>query len=260
MPQEPPLPALARRGKRGSNAAAQGARNCWGVCMSLWSTLVRSLLLVVAAAGLVNAAAAQDGRAPVIVIGEQDVDPAQIAWLSENGRKALAAAIEQLQSGTIAAFVFAGSPAGDFWAYRSAAKASDPYSLSNLAHLALQSCEFFAKSPCYIASVSGKDGRDANGSLPQQPAQLIRPPAAFDASRIPFVSPADQRTLQAYGAETKARVLVLTVTAGWLWRAADNVFLAAATAFADCQKMYPNQTCVLYAVNDRVVFDPRGPY
>ncbi|MEX0852912.1 MAG: hypothetical protein WD036_06475 [Bauldia sp.] len=197
---------------------------------------------------------------PIVAMGEVDTDPAQYGWLSENTRKALGEAIAQYKSGAAVALVFAGAPGGDFWAYRSAAKGTDLFNIGDLARQALESCEYFARSPCFIVSINGKDARAADGGLPEQPSQLADQPETFDAGRVPFVPLADQRLLQAYRAETRPRVLVVTPTGGWLWRSGDNLFAATAQGFTDCQTTYPNQICLLYAVNNRVVFTAGGPY
>jgi len=205
-------------------------------------------------------AAADGAPAPVLATTDTPTDPAGFEWLSENGRTALADAIAKHRSGEIFAYVFAGGPGGDYWAYRSAASGKALFSLDDLARKALQSCEFFSRAPCFVLSVNGNDARDATGGLPLQPSMLAGQPETFDAARVPFVALSDHALLAAYPSEPKAKVLVVTVNAGWLWRTGANIFEAAATAFADCQKTYPGQACILYAVNSRVVFAPGGPY
>ena len=198
--------------------------------------------------------------APIVIMSDAPTDPARFEWLSEGGRTALPDAIAKHKSGEIFAFVFAGAAGGDYWAYRFAANDKVLFSVDDLARQALQACEFVRRAPCLVISINGTDARDAAGGLPVQPLMLAGQPAKFDAERGPFVGMSDRSLLAAYPAEPKAKVLVLTVNAGWLWRTGANIFEAAATAFADCQTTYPGQGCILYAVNDRVVFVPGGPY
>jgi hypothetical protein len=219
-----------------------------------------ALPAALALALLGGAALAAGGAAPIVVAGDTPTDPAKFEWLSENGRTALADAIAKHKAGEVVAYVFAGSPGGDFWAYRSAATDRQLFSLEDLARKALQSCEFFSRAPCFVVSVNGNDARDQSGGLPVQPSMLAGQPETYDAAQVPFVPLSDHTLLAGYTAEPRAKVLVVTPTAGWLWRTGANIFEATATAFADCQKTYPNQPCILYAVNSRVVFLPGGPY
>jgi len=223
--------------------------------------LVRSCLIAMALAVPVAPALAQrPPEAPFIVMNDVDIDPAAYQWLSQEARDALAGANGKLKSGELKAFVFAGHPGGNYWAMRGAATGSDLFNIADLARQALQACEFYAHSSCFVVSINGKEARDSEGGLLAQPAQLTDQARRFDASRVPFLSMAEQRKVASYAAETKPKVLVITATAGWLWRTGDNVFAAAAKAYADCQSTYPDLTCILYAVNDRVVFSPDGPY
>ncbi|HZP21725.1 MAG TPA: hypothetical protein VFB16_16155 [Bauldia sp.] len=198
--------------------------------------------------------------APVIVAGTAEINPAAYDWVSDAGRQALTDLAARFKAGSVAAYAFAAAPGGNFWSLRSAAKASEIYNLPDLARAALQSCEYFAHVPCFIVSISGKDARDANGGLPVQPVQLTDPPAEFDATAVPFVGSLDQNMLAGFGPERRPKALAITVNGGWAWRTGDNVPAAVAQTIADCQKAYPNQVCLLYAVNNRVVFTASGPY
>ena len=227
---------------------------------SPWNFTRISLLGVALAAGTGSALAA--GVAPpepIIAIGTTDIDPTKYDWLTDQGRKALADSVGQVKSGSLHASVFAAGPGGEYWSYRSAPKATDLFDLGDLARQALQSCQFYARFPCFIVAINGKEARDANGGIPIQPSQLIEQPAAFDAATIPFLTVTDQRLLEGYGAEPKAKVMVITPSGGWLWRTGDTVFAAMATADTDCKKNYPNDTCIVYAVNNRVVYVPGAP-
>jgi hypothetical protein len=226
------------------------------------SRLTRIIPAILALALPAGPASAVDASlpAPILVMTDTPTDPARFEWLSEGARTALADAIAKHKAGEIFAFVFAGASGGDYWAYRFAANDKALFGVDDLARQALQACEFVRRAPCLIVSINGNDARDAAGGLPAQPSLLAGQPAEFDAARVPFVAMNDRTLLAAYSAEPKAKVLVLTVNAGWLWRTGANLFEAAATAFADCQTTYPGQGCILYAVNQRVVFVPGGPY
>ena len=216
--------------------------------------------VAIVAAALTAAPASADERAPILMMTDTPTDPAKFAWLNDGARAALGDAIAQYKAGSLFAFVFAGGPGGDFWAYRSAASDTVPFSIDDLARQALQSCEFVRRAPCLIVSVNGNDARDSGGGLPVQPSLLADQPEEFDPGRVPFVGMTDQGLLAAYPAEPKAKVFVITVNAGWLWRTGNNIFEAAAKGLTDCQTTYPGQLCILYAVNSRVVFEAGGPF
>jgi hypothetical protein len=226
------------------------------------SRFTRILPAILALALPAAAASAEDASppAPVVIMTDAPTDPARFEWLSEGARTALADMVAKHKSGELFASVFAGAPGGDYWAYRFAADDKALFGVDDLARQALQACEFVRRAPCLIVSINGNDARDAAGGLPAQPSLLAGQPVEFDAERVPFVAMNDRLLLAAYPAEPKAKVLVLTINAGWLWRTGANIFEAAATALADCQTTYPGQGCILYAVNDRVVFVPGGPY
>jgi hypothetical protein len=225
------------------------------------SSIVRIGLACAVLAGIAQTASAQQRSSPpFIVIGENDIDPATYDWQSEGARNGLQGAIDALKAGTLSAFVFAAAPGGDFWTFRFAAKPTDPYSLSDLGRQALQSCEYLANGSCFIVSVNGKEARDADGSLRAQPRQLRRPPATFDSGAIPFLGRDEQLLMKGYGLETKPRAMFITSSRGAVWRTGENTAAAVATTLAECQRLYPNAACIIYAVNDRVVFNPGGPY
>lgn len=228
--------------------------------MSLLGRAVLPGLFAALVMGAASVAAADPIPSPVIAVGTADVDPTKYDWLSDEARKTLTDAIQQLKSGSIVAMVFAGAPGGNFWSYRTATKPTDSFNIADLARQALQACAYFSNTSCYIVSINGKEARDASGGLPDQPWLFSDAPALFDASLVPFVTMDDHNLLRAYSSETKPKVLVITPAGGWLWRTGDTLFSATATGLTDCQKANPNSTCLLYAVNDRVVFHLGGPY
>jgi hypothetical protein len=197
---------------------------------------------------------------PIINITDTATVPAKYGWISDDGRKALTDAMSQLKAQKLVAFVFVAAPGGNFWSYRSVEKSTDFLSVEDLARLSLQSCEYFANSPCYVVSVNGFEASDGAGGLQVQPSMLADQPAEFDATRVPFVSAGTWSTLQGYRAVTKAKALVITVNGGWWWEPGDTMAKAVTAADGDCQKADPNNFCILYAVNDRVVFTAGAPH
>ena len=193
---------------------------------------------------------------PVLLMNSTMVDPQALTWLSDDGRKALIGAIADLKAGRSYAFVFAAAPGADAWATRSTSKAGDFLSVDDLARNALQTCQFFENGPCYIVSIDGHDARDAFGGYPAQPDFLAGQSGTFSPGKIPFITAAEQVTAGAYASQTGPRAFVVTPSDYWLWRTGKTEFDAIATAYADCQKSAPNQVCVLYAVDDKVVFAP----
>jgi hypothetical protein len=179
--------------------------------------------------------------APIIVIGSSDIDPTKYDWLGDTGRKGLTDFVSTLKSGSLYAGVFAASPIGDFWSYRSAAKRTDLYNIADLARQALQSCEYFSHSPCFIISVNGKEARGETGGIPAQPAELVEPPIKYDAGLIPFLSVSSQRILQGYAAAASPKAMVITTNGNGLWRSSDTVFAAVADRRCRLQEELPER-------------------
>ncbi len=213
------------------------------------------------AVGAISGVAAQDApREPVIIVGMQDIDLAKYEWLNENVRKGIQGLIDAKKAGTIDTFVVAASPAGTNPAMRFVEKSAGPVNLPEMARGALQWCEHLTDRACVIVTVNGKEAVDATGKLPPQPRQLIRPSPTIDVNFVPFITREDQQKLRPYISNTGARAMAVTPLGGATWRGGDTVFAAVANVLADCQKNFPNQACILFAVNDRVVYAPGGPF
>jgi hypothetical protein len=207
----------------------------------------------VAVATLASPAAAQSTNArPVIVLGAADANPATIPLLNEEARKALKEAMDALKSGRVAAHVLSAAPDGKSWTSRTASK-MDFVSIDDLARQGLEGCEYFYQAPCFIVAINGRDARDAVGGFPTQPRMLAREAGLFDNERVPFVTAQDRVAFKTY-ASGAPRAFMVTTLGGWLWRSGDTILQAISTASSDCEKTYPNHTCLLYAVNDRIVF------
>ena len=140
------------------------------------------------------------------------------------------------------------------WAGRSSGN-DEVASVEDLARKSLEVCEYYNHAPCLILAVNGRDARDATGTWPIQPQMLKRDDGPFDAERVPFLAAADRGTVNEYAVSTDQRALVITDLGGWYWRTGDTIVEAIASAAGDCKKDQA-QGCILYAVNDRVVFIP----
>jgi hypothetical protein len=226
---------------------------------------VRFTALLVAGASLATAtvpALASDPPAPRPVISVSNVatDPAHYAWISDDGRKALAGAIAAHNSGASFAFVFTAAPGGNYWNYDTATQQTDFVSIEDLARRSLETCEYFANAPCYIVSVNGLDARDAAGGLQIQPYLLASQPIVFDPTRVPLTGASSWSALAGYASQTRPKAMVVTYNGGWWWDYGDDIAKAVAAAYADCQKSDSNNVCLLYAVDNRVVFTASGPH
>jgi hypothetical protein len=193
---------------------------------------------------------------PDISIGEAAFDPAKLAGLPDAAKQALSSTGDEFKKGDVLGFVFVASPDLKVWSINGVPKTAPIYSLSDAARVALEGCEYSFGAPCTIFSINGRDTQKKLGGWASQPKMLFRGPGAFDPSVVPFVPAAVRPQLIAYRQATGPRAFIVTTSGGWLWRSGATVGKAVATAEADCATTYKNATCVLYAVNDRVVFEP----
>jgi hypothetical protein len=142
------------------------------------------------------------------------------------------------------------------WSLNSIAKSTPIFSLADSARSSLETCEYTYGSPCAILTINGHDTQKPGGGWDLQPVMLFKLPSDFDAARVPFLLVSDRTLLRAYASVSGNRALVITTTGGWLYRSGDTIQKAIDTAESDCATSFKDQTCVLYAVNDRVVFEP----
>jgi hypothetical protein len=210
-------------------------------------------LFCVAASG---ATLAQSTNAPLnLVQGTTNVDPSTLP-LDKDGQASITSAISQLKSGSLLAYVMATTPDGKIWATATGTKGYFS-SVSDVARMALESCEFIADlGPCIIMSINGHSSQYSDGGWPTQPASLtVDPGAKLDPQTIPFVALQDRSQIATgYPAAANPKALVITESGGWVWNPGKTVFEAISKSYAACQKSYPNDTCILYAVNNNVVF------
>ena len=81
------------------------------------------------------------------------------------------------------------------------------------------------------------------------------PPA--DSTVLPFVAQSTRVEAAAYQKARGPRAFALTTSGLWLWRGGANVVQAIDKTMADCGAQFKPAPCLLYAVNDRVVFEAR---
>lgn len=194
---------------------------------------------------------------PIVKMSTIPSDPDRLTWVSEGGRKALASLMASAKANTIARFAFAAAPHGDFWGARSAIKSTDYSGTEDLAWRALETCENLRGAPCTLVSLNGFEAGDGNGGFAIQPSLLAHSPLDLDPTRVPFISSEYQGAFRWYLSQDKPRALALTTAGNFRIEMAENAFDAVAATMAACQKNYPADSCILYAVRNRVVYDPQ---
>ena len=86
---------------------------------------------------------------------------------------------------------------------------------------------------------------------------LFSRPSDFDATVLPFVAQSTRVEAAAYQKAQGPRAFALTTSGLWLWRGGANIVQAIDKTMADCAAEFKPAPCLLYAVNDRVVFEAR---
>jgi hypothetical protein len=219
----------------------------------VWPAIAGLLWIVLPAA---SASAQSTNAAPILTYNAAAFDASKLSVLTDAAKQALTAAAAQLQSGDLLAYVFTASPDGKMWSLNSVAKSTPIFSLADSARSSLETCEYTYKSPCTILTINGHDTQKPGGGWDLQPVMLFKRAADFDAARVPFVLASDRNLLRGYASVSGNRALIITTAGGWLYRSGDTIQMAIDTAESDCATSFTNQTCLLYAVNDRVVFEP----
>jgi hypothetical protein len=184
-------------------------------------------------------------------------DPAKVAGLPGEAKAAFAQANGKLKSGGLLGFILAASPKMKAWALTSAPKTVTNYSPADSARQALENCEFQARQPCVILSVNGLEARRNGGGWATQPDMLFSHPTLFDPTILPFAPASARAEAAAYLKAQGPRAFALTTNGLWLWRGASNILQAIDKAMADCAAQFKPAPCLLYAVNNRVVFEAR---
>jgi hypothetical protein len=216
--------------------------------------------LVCCAPALAQVQAQEPEPKPIIVIQQKPADPTEFSWLGDAGVKLLTDDIAQHKAGSLYAFVFAGAPS-QAWSGATDTKESF-VSLEELARRAVGQCEYYNRgAACFILSINGNDAHDANGVLPVQPLLLSGIPKTFDATRVPFMQNSGRQQLTAYARAARPRALIVSTHGWWQWNTGNTVLDAIAQDQESCKKHLATDTgdvCVLYAVNDQVVFAPEN--
>jgi hypothetical protein len=163
----------------------------------------------------------------------------------------------KFKSGDLLGFVFAASPGFKVWALNAAPKGDSDFNLSDLARTTLEGCEYGFGQPCAIVSINGFDTREKSGQWPRQPAMLFWRPSEFDLTVLPFVPATVRPKTSSYKTAIGPRAFALTTSGAWLWRPGATPLQAIDKTMADCAAQSKTAPCILYAVNNRVVFGAR---
>jgi hypothetical protein len=207
--------------------------------------------------GIAPALAQSTNAAPDLTVTDAPFEAAKLPGLPEAAKQAVANATQQVKSGEWLGYVLAASPDLSVWRLTGVAKTPPVFSLSDVARVTLETCEFESGGPAYILSINGRDTQRRLGGWTPQPEMLFKRPTDFDEREVPFVLASARPQMSAYRRASGNRAFVITTNGGWLSRAGDTLAKAIATAEADCATTFKGATCLLYAVNDRVVFEPR---
>ncbi|MBV8104558.1 MAG: hypothetical protein JO223_08045 [Hyphomicrobiales bacterium] len=226
--------------------------------MILWRRRAQTFAFAALALGSASLASAQSTNAlPDLTTSGAAFDPYQVAGLPDAAKAAVAQAKAKMRSGELLGFVLAASPDLKIWTLNSAPKTMADYVPSDAGRQALEICEFEAGQPCAVLSVNGFQARkSAAGSAPP-PEMLFSRPSDFDATVLPFVPLSTREQAAAYQKAQGPRAFALTTSGLWLWRGGATIVQAIDKTMADCAAHFKPAPCLLYAVNDRVVFEAR---
>ena len=219
------------------------------------SIFAASLALLI---GFAPFASAQSTNAlPDLTTSSARFDVYAIAGLPDAAKSAFGQANAKMRSGELAGFVFAASPDMKVWALNTAPKTMTGYNPSDSARQTLEICEFEVKQPCVILSVNGYRAQPAAGAQAGRPEMLFSRPSDFDATVLPFVAQPARAEAAVYQKAQGPRAFALTTNGLWLWRGGAAIVQAIDRTMADCAAPFKPAPCLLYAVNDRVVFVAR---
>jgi hypothetical protein len=183
-------------------------------------------------------------------------DPAKVAGLPDAAKAAAVEALSKMKSGDIVGFVLAASKDMKVWALTTAPKTMIDYSPADGGRQALETCEFEAGNPCSVLSVNGFQAKPPE-SWASEPEMLFGRPSDFDPTALPFVAAKGRVDAAAYEKAPTPRAFTLTTNGLWLWRGGANVVQAIERTMTDCLAQFKPAPCLLYAVNNRVVFEAR---
>ena len=213
--------------------------------------------LFLTAAVTAPARAQSTNAAPDLNKTDTPFDADKTPGLPPEAKKAVTDAQAKFKSGEILGFVFAASPGFKVWALNAAPKGDSDFNPSDLARTALEGCEYGVGQPCAIVSINGFDTREKSGQWPRQPAMLFWRPSEFDLTVLPFVPATVRPKTSSYKTAIGPRAFAVTTSGAWLWRPGATPLEAIDKTMADCAAQSKTGRCILYAVNNRVVFGAR---
>jgi hypothetical protein len=184
-------------------------------------------------------------------------DADKASGLPAEAKKAVTDAQAKFKSGDLLGFVFVASPGFKIWALNGAPKGDPDFNLSDLARRTLETCEYGLGQPCAIVSINGFDTHEKSGEWPKQPPMLFWRPSEFDLTVLPFVPATMRAKTDTYRTATGPRAFAVTTSGAWVWRPGATPLQAIDKTMADCSAQSKNAPCLLYAVNNRVVFGGR---
>jgi hypothetical protein len=226
--------------------------------MILWRKRAQTFAFVALALGPASPASAQSTNAlPDLTTSDAAFDPYRVAGLPDAAKAAVAQAKAKMRNGELLGFVFAASPNQKNWTLNSAPKTMADYVPSDAGRQALEVCEFEARQPCAILSVNGFQARQSGAGSAPRPEMLFSRPSDFDPTALPFVAQSTREQAAAYQKAQGPRAFALTTSGLWLWRGGANIVQAIDKTMADCAAEFKPAACLLYAVDDRVVFEAR---
>lgn len=198
------------------------------------------------------AQAQSTNAAPVIIENTTPVDVGKLGT-SDDSKKQLADVLAAMKAGTTGSSVFVASAN-----LTSANGLSEPpgttVSVPDMARVALEDCEFYSKAPCVILAINGHEARDADGNWPTQPRMLEYDPGApLDVWKLPFVTEYFRAAAAQIPYQTQPYALVLSLGGSWFNNGGKTIFDAITASFDACTKAFPNNVCVLYSINNKVV-------
>ncbi len=121
---------------------------------------------------------------------------------------------------------------------------------------ALQYCQFLAESPCMLYAVGDAVLADQGAGFAPTPVE-IPGSGRFDPARVPFVSDRTREVgMLNYQRNPGHKAVALTPTGRWatVW-GKDSDDTAHEAVLARCEELSGKEDCIVYAVNDTVVFD-----
>lgn len=133
---------------------------------------------------------------------------------------------------------------------------SSPRTEEDVRRNALEYCQYMSKSPCMIYAVGDQVVADAKADFAATPVD-IQGSGRFDAARVPFVSARTREVGMAnYVKNPGSKAVALTPTGQWatVW-GKESVDDAREAALERCEERNGKGECMIYAVDDIVVFD-----